>query len=278
LGCQLDGDGTIDVVRVASLADAGPGDITFLHTSKYASQLATTRASAVIAHESVAAAPCAILRTTQPYLAFADALALLSAPHRPEPGISPLASVAASAHIGAEVFIGPFVCIGADTRISARVILEPHVVIGRGVSIGADSILRAHVSVRDGVEIGARVHIQDGAVIGSDGYGFARRPDGTHQKIPQGGRVVLEDDVEIGAQTAIDRPAVGETRIGQGTKIDNLVQIAHGVHLGRNVLMAAQSGVAGSTTIGDAVVSSWEPSLSRPRTSAPASTSPASRL
>jgi UDP-3-O-[3-hydroxymyristoyl] glucosamine N-acyltransferase len=254
LGCRLEGDGTIDVVGVASLDEAGPGDVTFLHNPKYASRVATTRASALIADAQVTGAPCAVLRTPHPYLAFADALTIFSAPPRPAPHVSPLASIAPGAHIGPDVFIGPFVCIGPDARISARVVLEAHVVIGRGASIGADSILRAHVSVRDGVEIGARVHIQDAAVIGSDGYGFARRPDGTHLKIPQVGRVVIEDDVEIGAHTAIDRPAVGETRIGQGTKLDNLVQIAHGARLGRNVLMAAQSGVAGSTTLGDDVM------------------------
>ena len=128
-----------------------------------------------------------------------------------------------------------------------------HVVIGREVEIGEDCLLHARVSIRERVRLGHRVIVQDGAVIGSDGFGFARRPDGTHHKIPQIGGIVIEDDVEIGANAAIDRPAVGETRIGAGTKIDNLVQVAHGVTLGRNVLLAAQVGVAGSVTIEDDV-------------------------
>ena len=138
-------------------------------------------------------------------------------------------------------------------RIGARTIVHPHVTIGRFAEIGDDCVIHAHVSIRERVRVGNRVVLQDGAVIGSDGFGFARRRDGTHDKIPQIGGVVIEDDVEIGANTTIDRPAVGETRIGAGTKIDNLVQIAHGVHVGRNVLLAAQVGIAGSTTIEDGV-------------------------
>jgi UDP-3-O-[3-hydroxymyristoyl] glucosamine N-acyltransferase len=133
-------------------------------------------------------------------------------------------------------------------------VLHPHVVVGAGASIGSSSMLHAHVSIREGVQIGSRVVIQDGAVVGSDGFGFARRPDGSHLKIPAVGRVVIEDDVEIGAQSAVDRPAVGETRIASGTKIDNLVQVAHGVRIGRDVMLAAQVGIAGSTVLEDGVM------------------------
>jgi UDP-3-O-[3-hydroxymyristoyl] glucosamine N-acyltransferase len=149
--------------------------------------------------------------------------------------------------------IGPFAVVGDGARIGARTIVHPHVSIGRQSEIGDDCVIHPRVSLRERVRLGNRVIVQDGAVIGSDGFGFARRPDGTHHKIPQIGGVVVEDDVEIGANSTIDRPAVGETRIGAGTKIDNLVQIAHGVTLGRNVLVAAQVGIAGSTTIGDSV-------------------------
>ena len=262
IGCRVDGDGTIEVRRVASLDEAGPGDVTFLHNPKYAAKLASTHADAVIADDHVTSAPCAVLRTTQPYLAFAEAVAVLTPPTRPPAEVSPLASVAASAFVPPDASIAAFACIGERVRLGARVLIESHVVIGADVTIGDDSILRAHVSVRAGVTIGSRVHVQDGAVIGSDGFGFARRPDGTHRKIPQVGRVVIEDDVEVGALSAIDRPAVGETRIGAGTKIDNLVQIAHGVRVGRNVLMAAQSGVAGSTTIGDDVIMAGQSGVS----------------
>ena len=147
----------------------------------------------------------------------------------------------------------PFVAIGSGARIGDRVVLHPHVVIGRGVSIGDDCILYPRVSVRERSVIGARVILQDGVVIGSDGYGFVTLPDGTHRKIPQRATVVIEDDVEIGANTTIDRPAVGETRIQAGTKIDNLVQIAHGVRVGAHSLLAAQVGIAGSTVLGDHV-------------------------
>jgi UDP-3-O-[3-hydroxymyristoyl] glucosamine N-acyltransferase len=254
LGCRLEGDGAIEVARVAGIEHAGPGDLTFLANSRYAAKLPTTRASAEIADEHVTGAPCAVLRTRQPYLAFADAVALLSPMVPPPAGVSTLASVDPSARLGLGVSVGPFVTIGAGADIGARTVLHPHVVIGTGVTIGDDCLVHAHVSVREGVVLGHRVVIQDGAVIGSDGFGFARRVDGTHQKIPQVGRVVIEDDVEIGAHSAVDRPAVGETRVGAGTKIDNLVQIAHGVRIGRNVLLAAQVGVAGSTVLADDVV------------------------
>ena len=254
LGCRLEGDGAIDVRRVAGIDAAGPGDVTFLANPKYVSKLAMTRASAIIVDESVKVAPCAMLRTSQPYLAFAEAVAALTPPPRMAPGISPLAAIDPTADLGSDVAIGPFVSIGPRARIGARTTIAPQVVIGADASIGADCVIHAHVSIREGVEVGHRVVLQDAAVIGSDGFGFARRPDGSHQKIPQVGRVVIEDDVEIGAHSAVDRPAVGETRVAAGTKIDNLVQIAHGVKIGRNALLAAQSGVAGSSELEDDVI------------------------
>lgn len=254
LDCRLDGDGRVEVVGLAGLEDAGPGDLTFLASSKYAPLLASTRASAVIADDAATGAPCPVLRTRRPYLAWARAVELLAPSLRPEPGISPQASIDPTAIIGPDAFVGPFAVIGARVRIGARAIIEPHVVIGDETTIGDDAVIRAHTSIRARVQIGSRVVLHDAVVIGADGFGFAPRPDGTHQKIPQTGRLVIEDDVEIGAHSAVDRPAVGETRIGQGTKIDNLVQVAHGVRIGRNVLMAAQSGVAGSTVLGDGVI------------------------
>lgn len=254
LGCRLDGDGAIEVYRLAALDKAGPGDLTFLSNSKYAAQLPLTRASAVIVNETVTGAPCATLRTRQPYVAFAEAVALLMPAERPSEGVSPLAAIDPTATIASGVSIAAFVCIGPGATVGARTILHPHVVVGAGATIGDDCVLHAHVSVREHVAIGARVIIQNGAVVGSDGFGFARRDDGSHLKIPQMGRVVIEDDVELGAQTAVDRPAFGETRVGAGTKVDNLVQIAHGVRIGRHALLVAQSGVAGSTTLGDGVI------------------------
>jgi UDP-3-O-[3-hydroxymyristoyl] glucosamine N-acyltransferase len=254
LGCRLEGDGAIDIRRVTGLEQAGPGDLTFFSNPKYGAALRQTRAAAVILGEDAGPAPCAMLRSRQPYVDFARALELFADPWRPPAGIHSLADVAPDATVAADASIGPFVAIGPGARIGARTIVHPHVTIGRGAVLGDDCVVHARVSIREHVTIGHRVVLQDGAVVGSDGYGFARTPEGTHYKVPQHGAVVVEDDVEIGANTAIDRPAVGETRIGAGTKIDNLVQIAHGVRIGRHALLAGQVGIAGSTTVGDHVV------------------------
>ena len=256
LECDLEGDGDIEIQGVAGIEHAQPGDLTFIANPKYQSQLASTLASAVIAGYGVAAESMrpAMLRSHHPYVAFARALDLFVQTKPPAKGIDPASSVAPDAAIGPDVSVGPFVTIGAGATIGARTILHPNAVVGPGARLGDDCIIHANVSVREGVSIGNRVIVQDGAVIGSDGFGFAKQPDGTHLRIPQRGGVVIEDDVEVGANTTIDRPAVGETRIGAGTKIDNLVQIAHGVTVGRRVLFAAQVGVAGSTVIEDDVV------------------------
>jgi UDP-3-O-[3-hydroxymyristoyl] glucosamine N-acyltransferase len=253
LECRLHGDGNVEVTRVASLERAGPGDVTFFANPKYGRQLRATRASAVIVGESINEVPCAWLESANPYLAFARAVEILDPPTPVQPGIHRLADVADSAFVAPDAAVGAFVSIGEGAHIGAGTVLYPHVTIGPGVHVGDHCVVHARVSIRERVRIGNRVVIQDGAVIGSDGFGFARRADGTHHKIPQVGDVVVEDDVEIGANAAIDRPAVGETRIGAGTKIDNLVQVAHGVQIGKDVLLAAQVGIAGSTTIEDRV-------------------------
>ena len=254
LDCRLEGDGDVEVTRVAGIQDARPGDVTFLANSKYEKALATTAASAVIASDDVPSAPCAMLRARDPYLAFARAVRLFTPEDRPEPGIHGVAVIASTAVLGAEISIGPFVAIGDGAVIGDRTIVYPNVTVGRDARIGSDCVIHSNVSIRERVTIGDRVVLQNGVVVGGDGYGFVRRGDGTHEKIPQVATVVIEDDVELGANTTVDRPAVGETRIRTGTKIDNLVQIGHGVTVGRNVLMAAQVGIAGSTTIEDDVM------------------------
>jgi UDP-3-O-[3-hydroxymyristoyl] glucosamine N-acyltransferase len=253
LGCPFEGDGSLNLVRVATIEQAGPGDLTFLTNLKYARALAGTSASAVIVGRDLDGAPCAVIRSDEPYVTLARAAALLMPADRPAAGIHALSAVASDAEVDPSASIGAFAVIGAAARIGPRTIVHAHAVVGPGTSVGADCILHAHASIRERCRLGDRVVVQNGAVIGSDGYGFATRADGTHVKIPQTAPVVIEDDVEIGANTTIDRPAVGETRIEAGTKIDNLVQIAHGVTLGRDVLLAAQVGVAGSTTIEDGV-------------------------
>ncbi len=262
LDCALEGDVEAEILRVSGIQDAGPGDITFVANPKYEKLLATTRASAVILKrgEMIDALArrseggCAVLRADDPYLAFARAVRLFAPDWRPSPGVDAHAAVAADVQLGRGVSVGAFVAIDAGAVIGDRTIIFPNVTIGRGARIGSDCVVHSNVSIRERVVIGNRVILQNGVVIGGDGYGFVRLTDGRHEKIPQTAVVVIEDDVELGANTTVDRPAVGETRIGAGTKIDNLVQIAHGVTVGRNVLMAAQVGVAGSTEVGDDVV------------------------
>jgi UDP-3-O-[3-hydroxymyristoyl] glucosamine N-acyltransferase len=254
LDCRLDGDGEIEIARVAGIQDAGPGDLTFVANPKYLGALATTRASAVLLRDDVPVESIAVLRAADPYLAFARAVGLFAPPLQAAQGVHPMAAVAAGVQLGDRVSIGPFVSVGEGTAIGDDTVIFPNVTIGPGVRIGASCVVHSNVSIRERVTIGARVVLQNGVVIGGDGYGFVRRPDGTHEKIPQVATVVIEDDVELGANTTVDRPAVGETRICAGSKIDNLVQIAHGVSIGRDVLIAAQVGIAGSTDVGDNVM------------------------
>ena len=256
LHCRLDGDGEIDIRRVTGIEHAESGDLTFIANAKYQVFLQTTRASAVLVAPGVTrpALGPALLICDRPYLAFAQALGVLVAAASPEPGIDPSSVIAPDAHLGAQVSIGALVVVGSGARLGARTILYPGTIIGPGAVIGDDCVIHARVSIRERVQIGHRVIVQDGAVIGSDGFGFVKQADGTHLKIPQHAAVVIEDDVEIGANTTIDRPAVGETRIRAGSKIDNLVQVAHGVSVGERVLFAAQVGIAGSTIVEDDVV------------------------
>jgi UDP-3-O-[3-hydroxymyristoyl] glucosamine N-acyltransferase len=257
LACRLEGDGDIEIVRIASLQQAQPGDLSFVANTRYLSQLAATKASAVIlgtVARGAPSTPCAVLRSDDPYSAFARAVSLFVQTAPPATGVDRLSAIASDAAIGADVSIGPFVAVGAGASIGARTIVYPHAVIGAGARIGEDCVIHAHASIRERVVVGNRVILQNGAVLGSDGYGFARQKDGTHLKIPQHADVVIEDDVEIGANSTVDRPAIGETRIRAGTKIDNLVHIAHGVTVGRRALLAAQVGIAGSTAIDDDVM------------------------
>jgi UDP-3-O-[3-hydroxymyristoyl] glucosamine N-acyltransferase len=254
LSCRLDGDGEIEIERVAGIEAAQPGDLTFLANPKYESALAATRASAVLLRDDAPGAPCAMLRTPDPYLAFARAVGLFAPPWRPAPGIHPMTSIGADTQIGKDVSIGAFVAIGDGAAVGDRTVVFPNVTIGAGARIGDDCVIHSNVAIRERVAIGNRVVLQNGVVVGGDGYGFVRRGDGTHEKIPQVAAVVIEDDVELGANTTVDRPAVGETRVARGTKIDNLVMIGHGVTVGRNVLMAAQVGIAGSTDVADDVI------------------------
>jgi UDP-3-O-[3-hydroxymyristoyl] glucosamine N-acyltransferase len=258
LQCRLQsGEGSVDIVRVAGIEHAQAGDVTFVDNPRYVVHLATTKASAVIVaddQEIPESAGFAVLRSRHPYVDFARAVALFLPSSAPPRGVDRLSAVAPDATVGADVSIGPFVTIGAGVSIGARTILYPHVTIGAGAAVGDDCVIHAHASIRERAVVGNRVILHDGVVVGSEGFGFAKQTDGTHLKIPQAAGVVIEDDVEIGANSTIDRPAVGETRVQAGTKIDNLVHVAHGVSIGRRVLLAAQVGISGSAVVEDDVI------------------------
>jgi len=257
LGCRLEGDGGTAITRVAGIDQAQSGDITFVDNPRYVPRLASTSASAVIVAEDLAipsGARFAVLRSRQPYVDFARAVALFLPSSAPARGVDGLSAIAPDAAIGADVSIGPFVTIGPGASVGARTIIYPNVVVGAGASVGEDCLIHAHCSIRERAVVGNRAILHDGVVVGSEGFGFAKQADGTHLKIPQAAGVVIEDDVEIGANSTIDRPAVGETRIQAGTKIDNLVHIAHGVSVGRRVLLMAQVGISGSAVVEDDVI------------------------
>lgn len=249
IGGQVQGDGDVDIVRVAPIDQAGEGDITFVSNPKYLPLLKNCRASAVIVAPGIEAQGANLLVCGNPYLAFAKILTHLHV-SRPAPlGVMAGATVAASAQIDPSASVHPGCVIGERVRIGAGTILHPGVVVYDDVQIGADCLLHAQAIVREGCRLGDRVILQPSAVIGSDGFGFA--PDGQgYFKIPQVGVVVLEDDVEVGACTCIDRAALGETVIRRGTKLDNLVQIGHNVQVGEDCIIVSQSGIAGSTKIG----------------------------
>jgi len=252
LGCELRGDGTTQIRAMRGLEEAGPGDLTFLANPKYAAQLAATRASAVIVAKDAADLPMATLRADNPYLCFAEALALFHRPVRPPAGIHPTAVVAPSARIAEPASVGAYAVIGDDVVIGPGATIHPHVMLYAGVQIGRDFVAHAGVVVREHVRIGDRVVLHAGVVIGADGFGFAPSPKGA-VKIPQVGIVILEDDVEIGANTTVDRATLEATIIRRGAKLDNLVMIAHNCEVGAHSFLAAQVGIAGSTKIGRGV-------------------------
>lgn len=248
------GSGETEIAGLNGIEQAGPGDLTFVSNPKYAVAARTTKASAVIVSEDFPAIPAAMLRAKNPYLSFAYALELFHAPRKYSAGIHPTAVVHVSARIGAGAHIGPYVVVEEDVEIGTNAVLLAHVVIYRGAKIGDDFFAHAHSIVREGCHIGNRVLLQNGVVIGGDGFGFAKNAEGAWHKIPQPAPVVIEDDVEVQANACIDRASVGETRIGRGVKIDNLAQVGHGSHVGEDSLLCAQVGIAGSTEIGNRVI------------------------
>ena len=260
LGARLEPPGNdaaeTEITGVAPIETAGPGEITFITNPKYAAAARATRASAVIVEEGFAALEGgpATLRTRHPQYAYARAVELFHSPAAYERGIHPTAVVHPTARIGPNAAIGPCVVIEAGVEIGENATLLAHTVIYRQVTIGKNFFAHSHVAVRENCRIGDNVLLHNGVVVGSDGFGFAKDDRGQWYKIPQTGRVVLEDGVEIQAHCCVDRASLGETRIGRNTKLDNLTHVAHNCKVGENSMLCAQVGLAGSTEVGNNVI------------------------
>ncbi len=255
LGATLEnGSPDIEITGVAGIEHARPGEITFVANPKYGSAVRSTKASAVIVDHVFPAADTTLLRVKNPYFAFARALELFYQPPQYAPGIHPTAVLHPTAKIGAGAHLGPYVVVDEGVVIGTHAVLLAHTVIYRGARIGDRFFAHAHCVVREHCRLGDDVILQNGAVIGADGFGFARDDTGAWHKIVQSGLTVLADQVEIQANACVDRASVGETRIGRGSKIDNLVQVGHGSSVGEHTLLCAQVGLAGSTEVGDKVI------------------------
>ena len=252
LGGRLQGPADLKIQGIAAIDRATPRDITFITQKRFARLAAQSQAAAFIVGPDQAQLPRPLIIVEQPYLAYARAAALFAPPLSRWPGVSPLAFLGREVEMGRDVSIAPFAYIGNGVRLGDRVTVMPGCVLQDRVQIGADSLLYPHVTILERCLVGQRAIIHSGAVIGSDGFGFVPGKEG-HTKIPQLGIVVIEDDVEIGANCTIDRGALGETRIGRGVKMDNLVHLAHNVTVGEHSFLVAQVGVAGSTKLGKGV-------------------------
>jgi UDP-3-O-[3-hydroxymyristoyl] glucosamine N-acyltransferase len=246
---RLEGDSEILITGVAGMEHAAAGHLTFLANPKYAHKVKSTKASAILIGEHHQDLPIAQIISDNPYLDFARVLAMFYQPPQPALGVHPLAYVAPTAVIGENCSIGPFAVVGERVRIGRNATLHPHVVIYEGAEIGDDFLAHSHAAVREFCRIGDRVILQNGVVVGGDGFGFAKRADGTHAKIVQSGVTVIEDDVEVQSLTSVDRATMGETRVRRGAKIDSLVQVGHACTVGEDNIICAQTGLAGSTVL-----------------------------
>lgn len=254
LGCELHGDAEIEITGVAGIEEAQPGELTFLANPRYRAALAKTRASAIIVGRNERRLALATLRADDSYFTFARAIELFFQPPFYAPGVHSTAVISPSATIGPRAHIGPHCFIDDDVEIGGDAVLHSFVAIYWGAKIGDGFFAHSHVAVRERCRIGNRVILQNGVVIGGDGFGFARRPDGSWHKMRQSGITVIEDDVEIQANSTVDRATVGETRIRRGAKIDNLVQVGHACKVGEDTLLCGQVGLAGSTQVGNRAV------------------------
>jgi UDP-3-O-[3-hydroxymyristoyl] glucosamine N-acyltransferase len=257
LSCKLDGSADVEIHGVAGIESAKAGEVTFLSNPRYTPELARTFASAVFIDDKTpierraGLPPLAALRSQNPYFDFARAIELFSTPEAYPPGIHPSAVLAKSAKIGEGAHIGPYCVVGERVEIGRRAVLHSFVTIYRDARIGDDFLAHSQTVVREGCALGNRVILQNGVVVGGDGFGFAKGPDGRWHKIRQNAPVVIEDDVEIQANACVDRATVGETRIRRGTKIDDLVLVGHACEVGEDSILCGQVGLAGSTRVGN---------------------------
>jgi len=243
-----------EISGVSAIEHAAPGQLSFLHNPKYAPAAKTTRASAVIIDENFPAISTGMLRTNNPHLAWAKAVALFYNPPRYDPGVHPTAVIHSTAKVGKNAHLGPYVVIDENVEIGDNAVLLAHVTIYRGAKIGKNFFAHTHATVREFCRLGDNVLLQNGVIIGADGFGFAKDDSGYWFKIVQSGIVVVGDDVEIQAGSCIDRASIGQTTIARGVKIDNLVQVGHTSNIGEDTLLCAQVGLAGSTEIGKKVI------------------------
>jgi UDP-3-O-[3-hydroxymyristoyl] glucosamine N-acyltransferase len=254
LGAELRGDAELEVTGVKGIEEAGPTEVTFVANPRYASLARKTQAAAVLVEPGFQEISAATLRLNNPDLAFSRALALFYQPPAYPPGIHSTAVIDSSAKIGEGAHIGAYVVVGPGVRLGAHATLLPHVVLYTGVQAGDYLFAHAHAVVRENCVLGDHVTLENGAIVGADGFGFAKNEQGHWEKIPQSGPVRLGNRVDVQANACIDRATVGATEIGDGSKVDNLVQIGHGSKVGENTLVCAQTGLAGSSVIGNNVI------------------------
>lgn len=258
LGAKLEGDPETEITSVAGIEEAGPGQVTFVANPKYAPLAQTTRASAVLVTEEFPSITTATLRLKNTYLAFARAIEILHPGPVYAAEIHPTAVIDATAKLGRDCHVGAYVVIGAGVTLGDACVLLPHVVVYPDVKIGHRLLAHAHAVIREGCQLGDDVILQNGAVVGCDGFGFAKDDAGRWHKIPQSGPTILEDAVEVQSNACVDRASVGETRIRRGVKIDNLAQVGHGSSVGENTLLCAQVGLAGSSHLGRNVIAAGQ--------------------
>lgn len=252
VGASLEDGGTLEITGVAPIEEAGPTDVSFVGNDAYLDKAKDSRAGALLVDQTFKGeAPMPLLRVPNPRLAYAQVLERFFAPVRPAGAVHATAIVPASCRVDPSASIGPYVVLGENVEVGPGTVVHPHVVVYDDAVLGSDCVVHSGAVIREAVRLGDRVVVQNGAIVGSDGFGYAPTAEGRWHKIPQVGDVEVGDDVEIQAATCIDRAAVGTTTIGRGTKLDNLVQVGHGCHVGEDTLLCGQVGLAGSTDVGD---------------------------